>query len=184
MSQRIVKRLNPDTALEDLSIWRGINRRILYSQCQELAKKPGPGRQCYTGSSNANANDSWLLSSELERTLVDDIAFVAAIQPRAEFVSAAAVEQSQTCLLFRLAANEGVSELVKEHFDRLFETLRTHAKKGKSVVVSSSDYFTHIDRHESQLLSRAALRKHCSTESQQNTGPLRIAEIPATTVSR
>jgi hypothetical protein len=157
MPQREVKRVSPDTAPEDRSIWKGVNRKLLYSQCQELAKKPGPGRQCYTRSANATGDDSYPLPLELKRSLVDDIAFVAASQPRARFVSAVAVEQSQTSLLFRLAANEGVSASVKDHFDRLFGTLRTYAKKGKSVVLTISNHFTYLDRHESHYLSRAAL---------------------------
>jgi hypothetical protein len=66
---------------------------------------------------------------EIERSLTDDLAFVAAFQSQVDFVSAVAMEQSQS-LLFRLAANEGVTTVVKDHFDQVFPVLKSHAHKG------------------------------------------------------
>lgn len=64
--------------------------------------------------------------------LTDDLAFIAASQPQVDSVSAVAMEQDydRHSVSFKLAANEGVTFIVKDHFDQLFAVLRNHARKG------------------------------------------------------
>lgn len=50
MTQRIIERLEPDTASKSRSIWDGINRELFERQSQALFQKQHvAGRRCYTG---------------------------------------------------------------------------------------------------------------------------------------
>ncbi|KAM0721507.1 hypothetical protein Q7P37_002431 [Cladosporium fusiforme] len=155
MPEGKVEPLDSDTAPSAQSVWEGINRRKLYQQIQTLTNNHVAGRQCYTESSSKDGDDLYPLSLEVERSLVDDLAFVAAHKAQADSVSAVAVEQGGGSLLFRLAANEGVSSPVKEWFDRLFETLRAHARKEISQSVCQEELFEQIVRlNRNKILGR------------------------------
>ena len=129
------KHLDPDTAPQAQSIWIDIDRKALESQTQALfGKQHVAGRRFYAGLSAVDQNSPYHFSFEIERSLADDFAFIAASQPEVRFVSAAAIEQCKggSSFVLRLAVNEGVSPDVRRDFDKLFGVLRGHAKKGKS----------------------------------------------------
>jgi hypothetical protein len=135
MAKRILEQLDPDTAPKGRSVWDGINCGSFERQSQALFdnKQHVPGRRCYTGTTQEScATDSHAIPLEIERILTDDLAFIAASQPQVDSVSAVAMEQNNDshAVLFRLAANEGVTSIVKDHFDQLFAVLRSHARKG------------------------------------------------------
>jgi hypothetical protein len=129
MAKRTLEQLDPDTAPKGRSVWDGINCEPFERQSQALFdnKQHVPGRRCYTGTTQERA-----IPLEIERILTDDLAFIAASQPQVDSVSAVAMEQNNDshAVLFRLAANEGVTSIVKDHFDQLFAVLRSHARKG------------------------------------------------------
>jgi hypothetical protein len=131
------ERLDPDTAPKGRSIWKSIDRVTLERQTTALfAKQHVAGRRFYVEPSNPKDERSYPLPFELEKSLADDFAFVAASQPQVDSVSAAAIEQNESEPLFRvkLAANEGISPGVKRTFNDLFEVLRKHARKGDSSI--------------------------------------------------
>ncbi|KAI9714897.1 MAG: hypothetical protein M1820_000186 [Bogoriella megaspora] len=124
--------LSPDTAPSGRFIWESVDRAALERQTEALeSKKHVPGRQVYADPPYLSDEDLYPLSFELERSLADDLAFIAASQPGVHSVSAIAVELDKTKSLLRvkLAANDGVCSLVKEAFDDLFGLLREHARK-------------------------------------------------------
>lgn len=132
------ERLDPDTAPKDRSVWKCINRTALERQTKALSTKQHvAGRRFYAEPSCLKDKHPYPLPFELEKSLADDFAFIAAFQPQVESVSATAIEQSENEPLFRvkLAANEGISPGVKRKFDDLFEALRKHAKKGDSSIL-------------------------------------------------
>ena len=135
MAKRLLEQLDPDTAPEGRSVWDGINRESFERQSQALFdnKRHVPGRRCYTRTTQeSRAVDPRAIPLEVERVLTDDLAFIAASQPQVDSVSAVAMEQNYDShsVSFRLAANEGVTFIVKDHFDQLFTVIRNHARKG------------------------------------------------------
>ncbi|KAK1047837.1 hypothetical protein LTR74_017675, partial [Friedmanniomyces endolithicus] len=126
------KYLDPDTASKDRSIWKAIDRAALERQTQALfAKQHVTGHRSDVEPSDLEHDRSYPLPFEVEKSLADDFAFIAASQPQVDFVSAVAVEQSKGkhSFVMRLAANQGVSPDVEEKFDEMFELLRKHARK-------------------------------------------------------
>lgn len=135
MAKRILEQLDPDTAPKGRSVWDGINCESFERQSQALFdnKQHVPGRRCYTGTAQeSHAADTRAIPLEIERILTDDLAFIAASQPQVDSVSAVAMEQDYDShsVSFKLAANEGVTFIVKDHFDQLLTVLRNHARKG------------------------------------------------------
>lgn len=127
------QRLDPDTAPADRSIWTTVKRATLERHTQVLfTKKHVAGRQLYIEPIPAQSSLAYPLSFELEKSLADDFAFIAASKPQVDAVSAATVEQNeaQPFITLRLAANEGIQPDVKTTFDALFQTLRKYARKG------------------------------------------------------
>lgn len=127
------ERLDPDTAPKDRSIWKSIDRATLERQTKALCDKQHvAGRRFYGEPSYRKDDRSYPLPFELEKSLADDFAFIAAFQPQVDSISAAAIEQNESAPLFKvkLAANEGISPGVKRTFNDLFEVLRKHARKG------------------------------------------------------
>ena len=100
------------------------------------SKQHVAGSRSYVEHSRQNDEHLYPLPFEIEKSLADDLAFIAAAQPHVDYVSAATIEQNEDEPLLRvkLAANEGVSSSVKRTFDDLFEVLRKHARKGNSFV--------------------------------------------------
>ena len=132
MAEMISEPLDPDTAPEDRSIWQNIDRVTFERQTEALSMKDHvAGPRSYAQASAPN-DDSLALPLELERSLADDLAFIAACQPHVDFVSAVAIEQdlSKPAFVVKLAVNEGVSLGVQEQFDEIFAVLRSHARKG------------------------------------------------------
>jgi hypothetical protein len=128
-----LKTLDPNTATKDQSIWKTIDRLALDRKLSALhAKKHVTGRQSYATNSQPFTENSYPILFELERSLADDLAFIAASQPNVDFVSAVAIEldESGSFLRIKLAANEGVNSEVAEMFTNLVEVLKNHAKKG------------------------------------------------------
>lgn len=103
-------------------------------------------------------DSSYPLPLEVERSLADDFAFIAAFQPSVGFVTAATVEQSSDnpSLVVKLAANEGVSAEVRSKFDEMLEMLRKHARKGiPSKILGESASLTVYQRYQPGVLSGA-----------------------------
>lgn len=133
MAKRVLGQLDPDTVPKDRSVWDGIDCESFERQSRALEKKHVPGRRCYTKDIQwKSAGGPYAIPLEIEISLTDDLAFIAASQPQVESVSAVAMEQSKNdqSLVFRLAANEGVTTVVKAYFDQLFAVLNSHARKG------------------------------------------------------
>jgi hypothetical protein len=137
--------LDPDTAPENQSIWNGIDRTVLERHTQALFAKDHVAGRCYYAETSYPKDDrSYPLSLEVEKSLADDFAFIAACQPEANFVSAAAIEQNGSSCSFvvKLAANEGVSLDVRKTFDELFQVLRRHARKGNALFAPGCYEYT------------------------------------------
>ncbi|KAF2158357.1 hypothetical protein M409DRAFT_61726, partial [Zasmidium cellare ATCC 36951] len=124
--------LHPDTASRNQSIWKGIDRDILEHRTQKLCNNKHVGARRPCASTLPSGRDTlYPMSLEVERSLADDFAYIAASQPRVGSVSAVAVEQQKTAasLIMTFAANEGVSDEVAETLNKIMETLRRHAGK-------------------------------------------------------
>jgi hypothetical protein len=133
MREPKAKCIKPDTASAELSVWRDIDRAALDRQTQALeAKGHVAGRRCYQECPTSASDGLYPLPFVVEKGLADDLAFIAACQPHANFVSAVAIEQRSTppSLVVKLAVNNGVSSEVEETFDRIFAVLREHARNG------------------------------------------------------
>ena len=129
--------LDPDTASRDQSIWNSIDRETWDRQTKALSSKQHvAGSRSYAEHYHQNDEHLYPLPFEIEKSLADDLAFIAAFRPHVDCVSAATIEQNEDEPLLRvkLAANEGVSPSVKTTFDNLFEVLRKHARKGNSSI--------------------------------------------------
>lgn len=123
--------MDPDTAVPDLSIWNRIDRNLLYRQMKALMRMNHvAGRRCYTNTNVRASTTAHTLPLEIEGVLADNLAFIAAIEPQVDYVSAVAIEQDGGSLLFGLAANEGVCPSVRALFDHIFHILRVHAAEG------------------------------------------------------
>ena len=139
------ERLEPDTAVKKNSIWKGIDRKAWDLQAASLeAKNHVAGRQYYPQPARPKNDDEYEIEVQLEKTLVDDFAFIAACQPNVDCVSSAAIElsESRPRIRVKLAANEGVSPNVQTAFDSLFHILRQHASKGDDINACSSPAFS------------------------------------------
>lgn len=126
-----LKRLSPDTATLECSIWKGIDRKKFDVWNNSICRKGHvPGRRLYPAGVEKDGNVPCL---QVEKSLADDLAFISACEPMVEYVSAVALEQHQSGsrILVKLAANEGVSVRVSNAFDNIFQVLRKHAMKGK-----------------------------------------------------
>ncbi|KAK4622306.1 hypothetical protein CLAFUW4_07047 [Fulvia fulva] len=125
--------LEPDTAPEQRSVWKDINRKVLKRTTLALFKKQHVvGRQTYAMPFQRMYDPSYSLPLNVEMGLAGDFAFIAACEPQVAFVTAAAIEQTEDepSLLVKLAANEGIAVIVREKSNQLFEVLRQHAKRG------------------------------------------------------
>ena len=75
------------------------------------------------------------LTIELEQSLANDFAFLAASDEGAVNVAGCCIEENavegQKCLTVRLAANEGVPEEVRDQLQAICELLRAEASRGK-----------------------------------------------------
>lgn len=162
----VSEQLDPDTAPANRSIWKNIDHAALDLQTQALFNKQHvTGRRSYA--SSPAVDDSYLLPFEVEKSLADDFAFIAACEPQVDFVSAVAIEQlaDDQSLVIKLAANEGVATYVKDKFDDIVAVLKSRARKGnipschESTAVIKQAYST---RYLEGWLSRTAISDHCA----------------------
>lgn len=136
------ERLEPDTAPASSSVWRDIDRATLERQMQALfAKQHVAGPRTYSDAARKD-DDSYPLPFEVEKSLADDFAFIAACQPQVDFVSAVAIEQDleRDSLVIKLAANQGVAVQVKEKFEGILTVLKKRSRKGDMPVSFNEDY--------------------------------------------
>lgn len=125
---------DPDTAPESRSVWALVNREAFEGQTQELyGKNHVTGRRAYPLPSNPETGSSHPLPFEIERSLADDIAFIAAAKPQVQYVTAIALEQSNSRapMVIRYAANEGPVQEVEAKLHEVLQVLTRHARKGK-----------------------------------------------------
>lgn len=126
---------DPDTSPADRSIWATVDREVLERQTKALfAKQHVAGRYAYPLRPDSEHDSSYPIPYEVEKSLADDLAFIAAAQPQVQYVTAVALEQSQSkpSLVIRLAANEGASLDVRTKFEEIRNVLAKHARKGDS----------------------------------------------------
>ena len=126
-------RREPDTAPRSRSIWKDVDRKSIEQQIQFLYRKHHvAGRVSYTETSTSAVDENYPIPFELERSLADDFAFIAAYQPQVGYVTAAVVEQrvGETALKVKLAANEGICPAVRRSFDGIMELLTKRATRG------------------------------------------------------
>ncbi|GIZ49936.1 hypothetical protein CKM354_001295200 [Cercospora kikuchii] len=125
-------RHEPDTAPRSRSIWKDVDRKSMEQQIQFLYRKHHvAGRVSYTETSTSDVEETYTIPFELERSLADDFAFIAASQPQVGYVTAAVVEQrvGETALKVKLAANEGICPAVRRSFDGIMELLTKRATR-------------------------------------------------------
>ena len=125
--------LNPDTATRDCSIWKDFDRESFELQTKVIHQKQHvAGCRSYARTFPSSRYDnSYPLSFEVERSLADDFAFIAACQPKVEYVTAVTIEltEDEPSMLVRLAANEGIPPDVQSSFNEIFGMLRDHASR-------------------------------------------------------
>jgi len=117
------------------SIWNGVNRKlfeknidILFNANCDLEPVTITAAQIPSGSNKHR------IPVDLEAQLVDDFAFLAAYDYGVKFVTAACLEESRLGgFTLRLAANEGVHELVQSTFTEILSFLSLCATKCRSI---------------------------------------------------
>ncbi|KAK5174356.1 uncharacterized protein LTR77_001436 [Saxophila tyrrhenica] len=189
MLQQHAESLDPDTAPRRRSIWKNIDRPTMDRQMRAL-KDHVTGRRSYDEPSPRDEDASCLLPLTVEKSLADDLAFIAACQPQVDFVSAVAVvqEQKTPSLSFTLAVNEGISAEVWKTFDEVFALLRRRAKKGIAREDCQKQLFrviVHLNRN--RLLGRlGSARFKKPSHLQKDYGPLpaRLRRLFATSTQR
>ena len=132
--------MEPRSAQGEQSIWKDITENVFRRHIVDLALKshevPKDPRT-YSAPSAIN-----LQAFNLERTLAQDFAFIAAANEGVESTSAACVEgvAGSQSLVLRLASNEGVQSNVRSTLDKVLSTLR-HCANGGLIVsrVKGSD---------------------------------------------
>ncbi|KAJ4516565.1 hypothetical protein HRR83_001899 [Exophiala dermatitidis] len=122
--------LNPRTASRTMSIWSPLGEAQFQRSISTLWKATR-GRpkdpQCYSLALQKTPDDG-LLPVALEVQITNGIAFIAAAKKGVEFVSAVAIETPRNPsdgLRLNLAANEDVSQAVKDCLDEIITSERT-----------------------------------------------------------
>jgi hypothetical protein len=125
--------LPPNTAQPGRSIWDSVNRRTFESSVDRLhSTKFVPESQVLDETDWPKAREPEKLPFAVEKQLSDDIAFISAHEYGVRYVTAAVVEISeQEGLLVRLAANEGVCNVVSDARRGLFSVLERCAGKSE-----------------------------------------------------
>lgn len=156
------RQLNPSTASLHRSIWQGINRNSLEQDAKKLNKSQHvPGRLYYSERAPKSDDGLYALPLSLEKSLADDLAFIAAVQPQVDYVSAVTIEQNLDgkALNFRLAANTGVTHEVREGFNALISILQQNSRKGKVLARVSPSYVMTIAQEFSRQVCQERLFK-------------------------
>ncbi|KAF2210296.1 hypothetical protein CERZMDRAFT_45675, partial [Cercospora zeae-maydis SCOH1-5] len=165
------------TAPGSRSIWRDIDRKRMEQQIQSLHRKQHiSGRVSYTQTLSFDLEDTYAVPFEVERSLADDFAFIAASQPRVGYVTAAAVEQErdEPTLCVKLAANAGICPDVRRSFDGIMELLASYAKRGISRQTCQVQLFDIIVRlNSNRILGRlGSARFQAPPHMNSRRGPL------------
>lgn len=133
--------LNPRTAIGETSIWSLVgevqfqrNISTLWKATRGRPKEP----QTYLVAVPGVHNDG-VLPIALELQLVNGMASIATAEKGVECVSAAVIEiprYPSIGLRFSLAANEGISQMVKDCLDKVIASVRRVAREGQSTKVT------------------------------------------------
>lgn len=133
--------LDPRTATGHMSIWEPLGE-LRFQQNISALWKTTRGRpktpQTYSVATQT-IYDEVGLSITLELQLANGIAFIAASRKGVESVSAAVIEMPRNPsdgLKLNLAANEGISQTVKDCMDKIGASVRNVARGGKPTTLS------------------------------------------------
>jgi hypothetical protein len=123
--------LSPNTAQRGRSVWDRVDRSTFEHALDSLHHtKFIPEPQVLQETDWPEPRGTQLLPFTIEKQLSDDIAFISAYEYGVQYVTVATIEADKQGLLVRLAANEGVCNVVMEELTRLFSVLEKCAEKG------------------------------------------------------
>ena len=122
-----------------MSIWDGINRHEFEAKVNELQKIAPSQRPALAATREnntpveASSKIPYTLPIEVEKQVVDDIAFLAACESLEGGVTAATLltHGNHDKATIHLAANEGVSDQIIDNITRMLELLEHCAQRGK-----------------------------------------------------
>jgi hypothetical protein len=130
--------LQPDTAPSGRSIWSGVDRPTFQDRVNFLEAQNVVGDLSTSTAQNLNVQDQrYLLPLASEQRLADDIAFVAAYEPGAGYVSATTVEALKGGPGIRvcLAANRGVTTAAGDEIRKFLILVERCARKGSPNMI-------------------------------------------------
>jgi hypothetical protein len=125
--------LHPDTAPSYRSIWSGVNQSEFRDRVKVLEAQNIVGNLSTSNSQDLDSHDPrYLLPLASEQRLADDIAFLAAYEPGAGYVSAATFGalEGQPGIRICLAANRGVTEAAEAELRKFLALVEQCARKG------------------------------------------------------
>ena len=124
-----------------MSIWDGIDRQEFESTILELDEnapyqKPfavASGKKSRSDGVSSGKSRKYNLPAGVEKQVCDDIAFLAAWQSSPDCVTAATLQESKGVdgVIINLAANEGITDQVKDALGKVFKLLEACAQRGK-----------------------------------------------------
>lgn len=119
------------------SIWNGVNRKWFEKNIDTLFNTNCVLEPITTTAAQIpSSSNKHRIPVDLEARLVDDFAFLAAYDYGVKCVTAACLEESrQGGFTLRLAANEGVHELVRSAFTEILSFLSLCATKCRSIDI-------------------------------------------------
>ena len=122
----------PATAAKGESIWSSVGERAFYDSVNDLIKLHPVPSEFYPPSLCSSERDpACPLDFQEEQQLADDFAFIATYEYGAPYMVAATIEASSRNpgLIVRLAANEGVEDVVMQMFGTISKILGQCADK-------------------------------------------------------
>jgi hypothetical protein len=131
--------LHPDTAPPDKSVWTGVDQPAFIARAKFLESQNVVGDlSTSVASADADSEDvkvqdpRYLLPLAAEQRLADDLAFLAAYEPGAGYVSATTVEafDGEPRIRVCLAANRGVADAAGGEIRRFLGLMEWCARKG------------------------------------------------------
>jgi hypothetical protein len=134
--------LNPDTAPLGRSVWSRVDQPTFLLRARFLESQNIVGDLSTSlavtadDCENGNGQDPrYLLPLASEQRLTDDLAFLAAYEPGAGYVSATTVEafDGETGIRICLAANRGVTNAAGEEIRKFFDLVERCARKGATL---------------------------------------------------
>lgn len=128
------------TAKPNSSIWKELSedafRRTVISLSRATDVVPVGSKLWWSTSRSSQSLPSLtncrLLSCQTERRLADDIAYISAAQEGVERVAAVCIDELREPpgLIFRIAANEGIREEIRDALQRICDCLMSCAQTG------------------------------------------------------